>query len=426
MKYTTFSGTGYEGGGIIKEDSKIMFCIFTIDLHTKHSLKQTALEHIYTDALLSGAGEYSREEFIDAINLLGASISVSLTNSKLTISLKSLKSNSAKVFKLFETMMLRPTFAQKEIKRIQTQVANELIEYKENARGIANDHFVNSLYIKEDRRCAESPENISKELKSITQTDLKTFHSAVKANSWTFTSGGSETVIHATENSVKKIVNPSSNSTKSSSHSYKKVEAAVLLSNVPSKQNIEFSIGTYLPLTLHHPDYLPFVFGLSVLGKWGGFTGRLMSTVREKEGLTYTIYARPETVSGDEQGHWRIMTFFAPDKSVQGLKSTLREITNIHKNGITKNEFDRFKVILKTQQTLLADSFIQSVQELHGYITAGFSIKEMDSYKARLLTVTQKEVNSALKKYLSPNQLVISGAGPIKDVKKSINAIKMK
>jgi len=176
-------------------------------------------------------------------------------------------------------------------------------------------------------------------------------------------------------------------------------------------------------MTLHHPDYLPFVFGLSVLGKWGGFTGRLMSTVREKEGLTYGIYAKTESVEGTEQGHYHIMTFFAPEKSVQGLTSTLREIRKIHKNGITQAEYERFQTILKTQQTLLADSLTQSIHTFHGYLMADFSIDEMHAYQNRLLTVTKKEINTALKTYLNPDKLLISGVGPVQKVKKDILAL---
>jgi zinc protease len=195
------------------------------------------------------------------------------------------------------------------------------------------------------------------------------------------------------------------------------------MESIPSKHNVEFSIGGPLPLTLHHPDYLPFVFGLAVLGKWGGFAGRLMSTVREKEGLTYSIYSRTESVYGNESGYWRVMTFFAPEKATTGVSSTLREITQIANKGVTDSEMERFKAILNTQQTLLNDTLLGSLGDLHGYLSEGFTLDQMTEYKARILNVTKKEVNEALKKYLNPERLIISAAGPVAKIKKELETL---
>jgi len=44
----------------------------------------------------------------------------------------------------------------------------------------------------------------------------------------------------------------------------------------------------------------------------------------------------------------------------------------------------------------------------------------MAEYKARLLSVTRKEVNAALKKYLNPDALIISAVGPVAKIKKEL------
>lgn len=423
MKYTTFTGEGYTGGAITRKAERTVYCCITVDLHQEHTIHSSAVEHLYSDALLSGATGYTREEFIDAVNLLGGSIGVNIQNSRLTITLRSLEENSAKLLKLFQAMMQSPTFEPTELKRIKLQTKNELIEHKENAKAIAQENFENNLYVKGDRRYIDTPEQLAKAVDAITQTNLLKLHSTALANIWTVTIGANAAVVTKIRSSVelcKKGVEPV---VIKHHHGQKPRAQKTVLQNIPSKMNIEFAIGTSLPLTLHHPDYLPFVFGISVLGKWGGFTGRLMSTVREKEGLTYGIYARTESVEGDEQGHYRIMTFFAPDKAIQGITSTLRELKKIHKSGITQSEYERFQTIIQTQQTLLADSLTRSVETLHGYLCADFSLKEIEEYRTRLLTVSRKEINAALKTHLHPDKLLISGAGPIQSVQKEIQAI---
>jgi len=203
-------------------------------------------------------------------------------------------------------------------------------------------------------------------------------------------------------------------------HQQKPPQQITVFRNITSRQNIDFSIGAPVPITLHHPDFIPLGFAIAVLGKWGGFTGRLMSTVRELEGLTYGIYGRMEGFSGTEQGFWQIMTFFAPDKAVQGLTSTFREIDKFYQSGITKEELIKFKTILQTQQTLLNDSVGSLLANLHGYHCHNFTLQEISEHKARIATLTLDEVNMAIKTYLNPSTLTVSAAGPVKAVKKDI------
>lgn len=423
MQKITFKGEHYNGGAVIQKNERTVYCKMTVDVHEAHTIKGSATEFVYTDAMLSGAGKYDREAFIDAVSMLGASIGIAIGNGRLTFTLKSLDTNLPKLLKLFETMVTSPAFTKSELTRIITQATNERIEHKENAKAIAPERFTNELYGKTDRRHTSTPEEIITELAAVTAADLQKLHAKVRGGFWTVTVGGSKESVALLTKSVDHCKKGVEAITFTGEHTQHEAKAKTVLHNVPSKQNIEFALGAPLALTLHHPDYLPFVFGLSVLGKWGGFTGRLMSTVREKEGLTYGIYAKTETVEGTEQGHWRVMTFFAPDKALQGLTSTLREIKKIHKGGITQSEYDRFRVILTTQQTMLADSLVGSVATLHGYFCADFNLKEIDEFTNRLLGVTRKEINQALKAHLNPDALVISGAGPVQSVKKDIETI---
>jgi zinc protease len=178
-----------------------------------------------------------------------------------------------------------------------------------------------------------------------------------------------------------------------------------------------------LPLHITNKEYYAFVFGLNVLGKWGGFAGRLMSTVREKEGLTYGIYARTETAGLTEFGFWRIMTFFAPDKALVGINSTLREIRTIRNNGITKTEYSRFKTILKTGHALLNDSIIRTASNIHSNQIKGLRFKDIEEHRKNMFNVTISDVNEALKKYLDPERMVIAGAGPVRSKLKELKAL---
>lgn len=420
MQYDITTEKNYRLGSITRNGERIFYTKISIDFHTKHSTKENAIEKVYAQMLLAGCATYTRETFLQALNKLGASLSVQCSNSTLIIEIQSSTDVASKVLTLFEKMIASPRFLHSELQRIKKTQCNALEHQKENARAIAHNTLVNSLYIQTDRRQNDTPDLLLVATKKVSVSDVKKLHQEVIANFWTITCGSNKETVSKLQKSIQKLTTHTIVPHKQQAHGQSEHVKKVLCTEIPGKQNIEFSIGTTIPMTLHHPHYLPFVFGISVLGKWGGFAGRLMSTVREKEGLTYGIYARTESVAGNEQGHWFIMTFFSPQQAMQGLRSTFREIKKIYKNGITDDEYKRFKTILSAQQTLLADSLTKSVDELHSYSAEGFSLNEMEHFKASLLAVTKKDVNTALKKYLHPTAISISAAGPVHSIKKQL------
>lgn len=421
MKYNINQEVGYSFASVTEKKSEIAIALLTVDIHKQRTAADQALQLLYPDALMSGAGSLDRAAFLHAVNLLGASINISTGDGLLTIAVKATAATFPKVLKLLHTMLAEPTFPTKELARIKAININELHEAREDSRSIAQDEFVNCLYDKHDRRYTYSFDETEVALRESTVNQLHKMHTLVMSAPWTCSVAGDQQVVEAfnkTVRSLKKNMRPTEDAP---SHHFQQAPKQLLrLNSVPGRQNIDFSIGGPVPITLHHPDYVPLVFGLSVLGKYGGFTGRLMSTVREEEGLTYGIYAKAESFAASEQGYWRIMTFFAPEKSLQGLTSTFREIKKIYESGITEAELKKFKAIIHTGQVLLQDSSAGILGDLHAYHQQGFSLAEITEHKAKIETLTRREVNEALKKYLDPTKLVISGAGPISAVKKDL------
>ncbi|MEY3784640.1 MAG: hypothetical protein RLZZ230_962 [Candidatus Parcubacteria bacterium] len=420
MHYHIDRKINYSLATITEPDLAIVSAIISVDLHDSNSVTKQTMELMYPEALLSGAGTFKRAEFLDAVNTLGASIDVGIGDGMLAISVRSTAQVFNKVLRLVEILLLEPMFPKSELKRIRDTVVNELHEHKENSKALALEALRNEFYGAADRKYSYDIASSTKAVDGVTMSALKTWHDVILNRNWTCSLAGSDDAAKAFEKMIAKCKKGREVIVLAGAHEQKVVKKKVSLANIPSRQNIDFSIGAPIPFTLHHPDYVPLAFALTVLGKWGGFTGRLMSTVREKEGLTYGIYAGLEGFTGSEQGYWRIMTFFAPDKTMQGLTSTFREVSNIYKHGITEEEFDKFKNILSTGQTLLQDSIMSLLRDLHSYHVHGFTLEEMAEHKNKINTVTLREVNAAAKTYLNPANLVVSGAGPINAVKKDI------
>jgi zinc protease len=176
------------------------------------------------------------------------------------------------------------------------------------------------------------------------------------------------------------------------------------------KPNVTVIVGQPSGLKHSDPDALPLRVGTAVLGR--GFTGRLMATVRDKEGLTYGIGA---SVSKDifADGEWRIEANFAPDLLDKGMASTRRELDNWYAKGVTAAELERvktaligtFKVGLATTDGL-ANSLLDAVHR-------GYDPKWVDEYPQRINALTLEQVNAAIKKHLQPDKMMIIKAGDV-------------
>src|ERR1700761_3474692 len=96
------------------------------------------------------------------------------------------------------------------------------------------------------------------------------------------------------------------------------------------KPSVTMLLGQASGLRYSDPDNLALRVGTAILGR--GFTGRLMGTVRDKEGLTYNIAAS----MGDDtlvDGSWDISASFAPQLLQKGVASTRRELMKWWKDG---------------------------------------------------------------------------------------------
>jgi zinc protease len=184
-------------------------------------------------------------------------------------------------------------------------------------------------------------------------------------------------------------------------------EITVPLTDKPS---VSVLFGQASGLRYSDPDNLPLRVGTAILGH--GFTGRLMSTVRDKEGLTYNIGA---SMSDDSivDGVWEVSASFAPALLSKGVESTRREIAKWWKDGVTEQELASRKqgviggYFVSLSTTLgLAETLLANAQR-------GFDPSWLDGYPKAVKALTRDQVNAAIKAHINPNTMVLVEAGSV-------------
>jgi len=186
--------------------------------------------------------------------------------------------------------------------------------------------------------------------------------------------------------------------------------ASEVLVPLADKPSVSVLLGQATGLRYRDPDSLALRVGSAILGR--GFTGRLMGTVRDKEGLTYSIGAG---MSDDSivDGAWNISASFAPGLLPKGVASTRRVLEKWWNDGVTEQELATRKqgitgsyfVGLSTTGGL-ADTILLNTQR-------GYDLSWLDGYPIAVKALTTTQVNAAIKTRLNPSTMVLVEAGSV-------------
>jgi len=176
------------------------------------------------------------------------------------------------------------------------------------------------------------------------------------------------------------------------------------------KPSVTMLLGQATGLRYSDPDTLALRVGTAILGR--GFTGRLMGTVRDKEGLTYNIGA---SVADDSivDGAWQISASFAPALLSKGVESTRRELVRWWTDGVSDQELAARKqgaiggyFVGMSTTSGLAETILINTQR-------GFDPTWLDAYPKAVKALTREQVNAAIKTHLNPGSMVLVEAGSV-------------
>lgn len=103
-------------------------------------------------------------------------------------------------------------------------------------------------------------------------------------------------------------------------------------------------ILSFPSLRYAHPDMSVQSILNMIVG--GSMSSRLFQSIRERQGLAYSVYASPSTYA--DCGNFNIVLNITPQNTDKVLASVRKELDLLKKEGIQKAELDRTKVQLKS------------------------------------------------------------------------------
>ena len=188
--------------------------------------------------------------------------------------------------------------------------------------------------------------------------------------------------------------------------------AAVKIVSDKSASQTHVFIG-HLGVKRDDPDFYTLLVLDNVLGTGPGFTDRLSSTLRDRQGLAYTVRAEIAGSASDQPGAFTGYIGTFPDKFTWVRDAFLKEIDRIRDEVATDAEVDAAKRYLLGSlpfRLATADDIAGQLLAAERY-KLGFDF--LDTYRAKVSAVTPAQVQAAARKHLDPKKLAVVAVGPI-------------
>ncbi len=357
-----------------------------------------------------GTQRHDKFAIANQLESVGARLGFEVDETMLHFSGKCLRKDLPMVVSLLAEQLRMPAFSEEEFAKLKKHLAGVFQRMLERTDHRANEAFVRSIYPPGHPNHTPATKEFIDAVGTATLQEARAFHAAYYGPARLTLVVVGDIDVPALQAEVEKGFagwtggRPLPAFAKAASADAPREQTVFM----PDKTNVSVILGQATGLRYHDVDTLALRIAGAVLGR--GFTGRLMSTVRDTEGLTYSISAgvgRDTFADGD----FRINAEFNPTMLHQGIASTRRELRKWHDYGVTAAELERVKKGLigsykvgMTTTDGLAESILTTVNR-------GYGVEWLDSYPARVNALTLPQVNAVIRKYLDPEKMTLVMAG---------------
>jgi zinc protease len=386
-----------------------------LDFGTAQALRgqRTAGEQLLR-SIASGTQHHTRAQIHDRANALKSEFSVTGRAWQVQASLGSTRSNLAAALDLTAEVLREPAIPASEFEQ---QVHNQLGELAQaatdpTALGVTALWRGTQSYEPDDVRYSADFGQQAELVKALPREALATFHERF----WGADHGEIAVVGDFDADAVQAQLTrlfgdwvsaspyerlPIPGATKQGLH---------LVTQVPDKANA-FILGTLsLPLQDTDPDYPALVVAAQVLGG-GTFESRLVTRLRQKEGLSYGAGAALQASDFEPHGSLDFYAIFAPQNRARVEQAFAEELARFTSQGITAAELAAARQsIAASARTDRANDAGVAEAWTH-WLQAGRSYAFAGDLEARIAALTLEQVDAAIRKWLDPAAVNWSLAG---------------
>jgi zinc protease len=375
--------------------------------------EKAGVANLVASLLDEGTTTRSSRQLAEQIDFVGGSLGAQAGEDYTTASARTLKKDIDLGFTLLADILQRPTFPKQEFERVRSQVLGEISSDNDDPGHVAMKAFNQLVFQNHPYRW---PVNGTEEtLGKVTLADVQNFYAKeYLPNQVILTIVGDVTVDQATTlvqtyfGSWKKgVVQP--RTVKKPAAIDKKIVQLIEKDLTQSTIVIGHS-----GISRTNPDYYAVTVMNHVLGA-GGFSSRLMDTIRDKQGLAYGITSHYDARA--IPGSFWINLQTRTETTNQAISGVLIEMKAIREAPVSDQELADAKAFLMGSFPLRLDSTSKLAQVLAQVEFFGLGFDYFSQYPKWIERVTKEDVQRVAKQYLDPQHYALVVVGNIAKAK---------
>jgi zinc protease len=370
---------------------------------------KAGLAKLVGHVLTEGTNKHKEADIANLVDSIGAQFHMSATGG----SVKVLSPDLPKGLDLMFECLIRSTFPKDSVKRYKEHLQSEIEDVETKPDSKAEDVFLQTVY---GDHPLGSPINGSDEtVEGLNATQCRDFHKKlfVPNNTILVVVGDFDA-----DSVVKQVTDMTKDwkEKKLPNLNLPKIpeikEFTQRIIPLPNSAQVYLYLG-HIGIRRSNPDYYKLLVMDNVLGTGPGFTDRLSSHLRDREGLAYTVTANITASSTEEPGVFSCYIGTDPKNFQKVKKMLLDEIETLRKEPPTEEEVaDAKKYLLGHLPFELKtnDNVADQILNIERY-NLGWDYTT--TFRKKIESVTAADIQEMAKKYLHPDKMVLVAAGPI-------------
>ena len=375
--------------------------------------EKAGVANLVASLLDEGTTTRSSKQLAEQIDFVGGSLAVQAGEDYTTASARTLKKDIDLGFTLLADILQHPAFPKQEFERVRSQILGEISSDNDDPGHVAMKTFNQLVFQNHPYRW---PVNGTEEtLSKITLAEVQSFYTKeYLPNQVILTIVGDVTAEQATTlvqthfGSWKKGVVPSRAVKKPPAIDKKTVQLV-------EKDLTQSTIVIGHPgISRTNPDFYAVTVMNHILGA-GGFSSRLMDSIRDKQGLAYGIMSHYD--ARVMPGSFWINLQTRTETTNQAISGVLIEMKAIREAPVSDQELADAKAFLMGSFPLRLDSTSKLAQVLAQVEFFGLGFDYFSQYPKWIERVTKEDVQRVAKQYLDPQHYALVVVGNIAKAK---------
>ena len=376
--------------------------------------------------LARGTERLTREQLAAAFEQLQTTWSVSGDAQGATVRLETTRANLAPSIALAIDVLRAPRFDAAEFEQMKTEWVSGIEASRSEPQAILEQRIERhgNPYPKGDVRYAMNFDESLAEVKALKLEEVRSFHRDFY--------GASNAVVTMVGDFDAKALSPqlaSGIGDWTSPTAFMRVPqpaldipAAQFRIEVVDKQNAVAQSKLEFPLRESDREFQSLRIAAQIFGAGG--SGRLWDRVREKEGLSYGVGAVLSGGQFDANSNWIMYAITAPQNADKVRVAFDDEVARARRDGFTADELKRAKDAIVASNRLARAQDASLARTLISFVERGKTpqyFAELDALRAQ---ITLDDVNTAFRKYVTPEKMVFGVAGDFANAKAPVAAAK--